>query len=310
MKQLMITLILTLVALTGSVQAQDTPTLSSLEINLWPEFDRPDVLVIYRGLLATDTPLPATMEIYLPARVGQPSAVAYVGEGDQRFNQQHTTRVEGDSLVVSFELAAPGFQIEYYDTLPVDSAGQRTYDYVYAADYPVSDLSVEFQVPPTAEGFALEPAADVVTEKSDGLTYHLAQVGPMEQGETNGWTFAYQKADSDLTVSGFVQPETSQPAPPPQAEDTGNATIWIFLVAFVALIGVGAAAFWLGRRAQPPPPPAPRHKRRGSGLGEQPRTQLGPLPGSQEALFCHQCGAELRYDSEFCHRCGTPVRTG
>jgi hypothetical protein len=310
MKRLILTLVLTLAALAGSTQAQERPTLSNLEINLWPEFDRPEVLVIYRGLLAADTPLPVPMEIHLPARVGQPSAVAYVGDGDQRFNQEHTTRVEGDSLVVSFELATPGFQIEYYDTLPVDSAGQRTYEYVYAADYLVTDLNLEFQVPPTAEEFVLEPAADLVTEKSDGLTYHLAQVGPVEQDETSSWTFAYQKADSDLTVSGFVQPETAQPAAPPQAEDTVDSTIWIFLVAFVALIGVGLAAFWLGRRAQPPPPPAPRPKRRGSGRGEQARSQRGPLPGSQEALFCHQCGAELRHDSEFCHRCGTPVRTG
>jgi hypothetical protein len=310
MKRLILILVLTLVALAGSVQAQETPTLSSLEINLWPEFDRPEVLVIYRGLLTADATLPALIEIYLPARVGQPSAVAYVGEDGQRFNQEHTTRVEGESLVVSFELSTPGFQIEYYDPLPVDSAGQRTYDYVYVAEYPVADLNLEFQVPPMADGFVLEPAADLVTQKSDGLTYHLAQVGPVEQGETKSWAFVYQKADSDLTVSGFAQPETSPTAPPPSAADSGNSTIWIFLVAFVALIGVGAAAFWLGRRAQPPPPPAPRHKRRGSGRGEQSQTQLRPLPDSQEAFFCHQCGAELRFDSEFCHRCGTPVRIG
>jgi hypothetical protein len=261
-------------------------------------------------LFAADTPLPTPVEIYLPVRVGQPSAVAYVGEGGQTFIQEHTTRVEDESLVVSFELATLGFQIEYYDTLPVDSAGQRTYDYVYTADYASSDLNLEFQVPPTAEDFVLKPAADLVTQKSDSLTYHLAQVGPVEQGETNGWTFVYQKADSDLTDPGPVQPETSQSALPATAEDTGNSTIWIFLVAFVALLGVGVAAFWLGRRAQPPPPPALRHKRRGSGRGEQPPTQRGPLPSSQGAFFCHKCGAELRYDSEFCHRCGTPVRTG
>ena len=310
MKRLILTLVLALVAMAGSIQAQDTPTLSDLEITLWPEYDRPEVLVIYRGLLSADTPLPVPLEIHLPARVGQPSAVAYVGDGGQRFNQEHTTRVEGDSLVVSFELATPGFQIEYYDTLPVDSAGQRTYEYIYAADYPVADLNLEFQVPPTAEEFVLEPAADLVTEKSDGLTYHLAQAGAVEQGATNGWTFVYQKADSDLTVTRFEQPETAQPAPASPTADAGDSTIWIFLVAFLALIGVGAAAFWLGRRAQPPPPPAPRHKRRGSGRGEPPRTWQERVPGSQETLFCHQCGAELRFDSEFCHRCGTPVRTG
>ena len=311
MKRLILTLVLVLTALAGSVQAQDTPTLSSLEITLWPEFDKPEVLVIYRGIFADDTPLPVPVEFYLPAQAGQPSAVAYVGEDGQRFNQEHTTRIEGEWLVVSFELATPGFQLEYYDTLPVDSAGQRTYEYVYAADYPVSTLNLEFQVPPTAEGFTLEPAADSVTQQSDGLTYHLAQVGSVEQGETNQWKFTYQKADSDLTISGFVQPDTPQAAAPAPIEDAGSSTIWIFLVAFVALVGVGIAAFWLGRGTQPisqPTTPSPRHKRRGSGRGGQPGPQRASLSGNQEALFCHQCGAELRSDSEFCHRCGTKVR--
>jgi hypothetical protein len=312
MKRFVFALFLILTALAGSVQAQDTPTVSSLEITLWPEFDKPEVLVIYRGMLTADTPLPVPLEIHLPARVAQPSAVAYVAEDGQRFNQEHTTRVEDESLVVSFELATPSFQLEYYDTLPVDSAGQRNYEYTYVADYPITALSLEFQVPPTAEGFALEPAADSVTQQSDGLTYHLVQAGTVEQGETNSWTFTYQKADEDLTISGFVQPDAPEAAAPSPMEDTGNSAVWIFLVAFVALIAVGVAAFWLGRRAQPisqpPPPSSTRHKRRGGGRGEQPGIQRTPLPGSQEALFCHQCGAELRSDSEFCHRCGIKVR--
>lgn len=312
MKRLIFALVLILTALAGSVQAQDTPTLSTLEITLWPEFDKPEVLVIYRGLFAADTALPVPVEIHLPAQVAQPSAVAYVSEDGQRFNQEHTTRVEGESLVVAFELATPSFQLEYYDTLPVDSAGQRTYEYAYAADYPITALNLEFQEPPTSEGFALEPAADSVIQQSDGLTYHLVEVGAVEQGETNTWAFTYEKADEDLTISGFMQPDAPETAAPTPLEDTGNSTVWIFLVAFVALVGVGVAAFWLGRRAQPisqpPPPPSARHKRRGSGRGEQPRIQRSPLPGSQEALFCHQCGAELRSDSEFCHRCGTEVR--
>ena len=313
MKRLILTLVLVLTALAGSVQAQDTPTLSSLEITLWPEFDKPEVLVIYRGIFADDTPLPVPVEFYLPAQAGQPSAVAYVGEDGQTYNQEYRTRVEGDWLVVSFDLATPGFQLEYYDNLPVDSSGRRTYEYVYTADYPISILNLEFQEPPTAEGFALDPVADSVTQKSDGLTYHLVQVGSVTQGETNQWQLTYQKADSDLTIAGFPQADSPQTTAPPPTEEAGNATVWIFLVAFVALIGVGIAAFWLGRGTQPvsqSPAPSPRSKRRGSGRGGQPRPQRSSLSGGQGALFCHQCGAELRSDSEFCHRCGTEVRMG
>jgi hypothetical protein len=234
-----------------------------------------------------------------------------VGEDGGRFNQQHTTRVEGDWLVVSFELATPGFQLEYYDTLPVDTTGRRQYAYTYRADYPITALDLEFQVPPTALDFVLEPPADAVVPETDGLVYHLVEAGALAQGEERAWTFAYQKDDEDLTVSAFLQPETPAPVAPPATEGQDNSAIWIFLVAFVALVAVGAGAFWLGRRTQPEQPASPpsrRHKRRGSGKGSRPQPQRQTLPGRQEAFFCHKCGTSLRADSDFCHECGAPVR--
>jgi len=318
MKRFLIALAFCLAFLGLPAQAQAdviSPTLSSLEIALWPEFDRPEMLVIYRGVFAPETSLPVPVEIRIPARVGQPAAVAYVNEGGQQFNQQYTTQVEGDWLVLSFELATPGFQLEYYDGLPVDSKGQRAYTFAYTADYPVKALDLEFQVPPTAEAFALNPPAASVIQQEDGLTYHLVQAGSLAAGQTRSWTLTYQKANSDLTSQASTQAPTPAPGVFPAAEGTDGSTVLIFLVAFVALIAVGAGAFWLGRRTQPvpeeAPPPSRQRKRRGSDGGwteARPQRQQLPSIGRQEALFCHQCGAELRPDSDFCHKCGTAVR--
>ncbi len=317
MKRFLLALVFYLVGLAGPLQAQDVPTLANLEISVWPEYDRPEVLVIYRGMFAVDTPLPVPVEIYLPARVGQPSAVAWVNEGGQQFNQQFTTRVEGDWLVVSFELDTTRFQVEYYDLLSVDPAGQRQYTFSYTADYPINSLAVEFQVPPTADGYTLDPSADSVISGPTGLVYHLADASSLALGDGRSWTFTYKKASADLTVSAFTQPAVSAPEASPAAEDADNSTVLVFFVAFVALIGVGAGAFWLGRRTQPAPeaasPTSPGQKRRGSGRGaggetasRGQRQRLTPA-GSEGVLFCAQCGAELRPDSDYCHRCGTPV---
>ncbi len=313
MKRIFLMLFFSVVVLGGQAFAQDVPLLSDLQISLWPEHDRPEVLVIYRGLFAEDTPLPIPIEIAIPVEVGEPTAVAYIGEGGERLNQQYTTRVSGDWLVVAFELNALGFQLEYYDALPTDAEGRREYTYAYTADYPITDLNLDFQVPPTAQGFVLEPPADSVITESDGLVYHLVNAGALARGEERSWTFAYQKDNEDLTVSALAQPESTGPAAGGAAGGTDNSTVLIFLVAFVALVAVGAAAFWLGRRTQPlqPEPPAsPRPKRRGSGRGSQMPRQRLPSSGGQEALFCHHCGAELRADSDFCHKCGTAVRRG
>ena len=329
----------------GSVLAQEPepseegPVLSDLELSFWPEFDRPEVLVMYRGRFAAGTRTPVPVEVRIPASVGPPTAVAYVDESGQRLNQEHTTRVDGDQLVVSFELPTLGFQLEYYDSLPIDSAGQRAFTYTYTADYPITALRLEFQVPPTAQAFTLDPLADSVVPESDGLTYHFVQAGSVAQGETRQWEFTYQKADSELTVSAFLEAETpaqllaaGQPAPSAvEAADKSNA--WVFLLALVALAAVGAGAFWLGRRSGQPSIPgrrqrvsssARRGKRRGSGKSPQPhkdqpanspqaiRTTSRPretsAPGSDETLFCYKCGAHLRSESEYCHECGAAVR--
>jgi hypothetical protein len=303
MRRLVLVLLVILPILPAASLAQDSVTLSDLEISLWPEFDRPEVLVIYRGLLSSDTQLPASVEIAVPARAGQPTAVAYVGEGGQRLNQAYTTRMEGESLIVSFTLETLGFQLEYYDALPIDATGQRQYTFTYIADYGLSSLNLDFQVPPTAEGFSLEPAADVSTTESDGLQYQLVNAGAMAPNEERTWTFRYQKDSDTLTQDSLapVVPTTAAPAAPVDEQD--NSIVLIFLVAFVALVAVGAGAFWLGSRTRPVEEPSPvkQYKRRGSGRGER----ASALGGS---LFCHQCGAGLRPDSDFCHKCGAAVR--
>lgn len=287
-------------------QGEEPPAVSTLQISLWPEFDRPDMLVIYRGLLTPDTPLPAPMEIRIPAGAGAPSAVAYVDDQGQRLNLEYTTQVEGEELVISFDLPTQSFQLEYYDVLLMEETGERTYTFDFGAEYAVGELTVEFQVPPTARDFSLDPAADSVVSDSGDLAYHLVQLGPLSQGETRSWTLSYDKGNSELTVTLLDQgqapaaePAVAPPAAAPPTEG-GDSTVVIFVIAFVALVAVGAASFWLGRRTgseEEPPVEAPfpaRKKRPGRGKG------LG--------FYCHKCGAELRLDSEFCHKCGTAVR--
>jgi hypothetical protein len=294
-------------------QAQEQPTIASLDISLWPEYDRPEMLVIYRGLLAADTPLPVLVEIPIPASAGAPSAVAYVDESGNRFNQAYTTRTEGDTLVVSFELATVGFQIEYYDGLSYDEGESRQYAFVYTAGYEIVELTTEFQVPPTARSFDVEPPASSVQPLADGLTYHTIQQSQIAPGEQVSWTVTYEK-DNELLTAAAATEATAPVAPatiPTTPEGAGNSTAILFVIAFVGLAAVGAAAFWLGRRTQPLPEPAPgkKQKRRGSGRGDSGgRGDASFRSPGPSAVYCHQCGARLRADSVFCHRCGAPVR--
>ena len=180
----LLSLILALGGLVPGVVAQDSLELESLSIALWPEFDQPEMLVIYQGSLAPETALPAAVEIRIPARVGRPTAMAFLSAAGERLNQQYTTRVEGEFVIVSFELTATGFQLEYYDDLPVQDDLVREYDFAYTADYAIADLSVEFQLPRTGEGLTVEPQEGVAQAGTDGLLYHRLQREAVEAAET------------------------------------------------------------------------------------------------------------------------------
>ena len=52
------------------------PRLESMQIEVWPEFDRPAALVILRGALAADVKLPADVTLHIAASTGGPSAMA------------------------------------------------------------------------------------------------------------------------------------------------------------------------------------------------------------------------------------------
>ena len=289
-------------------RSQDPLSLSSLEISLWPEFDRSEVLVIYEGYFAPETPLPVPVEIRIPARATQPHAVAYVSEG-RLLEQQYSIQHDGEWLVVAFELPVLGYYLEYYDDqLSMQAGGSREFTFSYQPDYPVAELTFKAQVPPDASSFALQPAADSVSAGDYGLDYHNADLGAVEKGLELTWSLSYKRTSSVFTEDIlFPDPTPVQPVP---AEEDGNSTLLIFLIGFLATIGVGAGAFWLGRRtlALPEPVPAKRPKRRGSGRGrstDSPEIQSSDV----RALgFCFRCGAELREDSDFCHHCGAETR--
>src|SRR5688572_29142434 len=120
--------------------AKNDIAITSLEVNLWPEYDRPEVLVIEYILLSPDTSLPATVELRVPAAVEAPHVVA-VGPSPDSVTDQgvlFTTKKEGDWLVVSIEAGGPAIQFEYYDPGLKKVGDLRSYVYEWSSDYDVA----------------------------------------------------------------------------------------------------------------------------------------------------------------------------
>ena len=110
-------LVLFLLPLKVIAQAQEEINLSTVKVDLWPEFDQPQMLVIYHVALAADTSLPAQVTLRIPDHVGEPNAVAVRQPNGGLFNVNYTRQVSGGWSLISFTATTAEMQIEYYDDL-------------------------------------------------------------------------------------------------------------------------------------------------------------------------------------------------
>jgi ribosomal protein L32 len=282
-----------------TVHAQENPRLANLQIAIWPEFDRQAMaLVILRGQLGDEVPLPATVAVHIPASSGGPAAVAFVDpESDTLLSIDYDLTAAKDSLLVTFTTPNPLFQIEFYGPLSIDTSN-RAYTYVWPGDLAVDDLVVEVQQPADSTDLSVDPDLGDRTVSPNQLEYRSASMGPLEAGKTLAVNLTYTKPDLRTSVeilsAGGADSSTSQ------LVDSGSGVPTIAIIAAIvgaimvalALIA-GAVAYWRSRRRLATAPAA-------SAPTAQPRANA----------FCSQCGEPLLPGHRFCPQCGTPAKTG
>jgi hypothetical protein len=270
--------------------AQDELALEQLQIDLWPEHDRPEMLVIYRGTLATDVPLPATLTFRIPASVGEPSAVAYSDGAENLLTADYSTTINGDWLEVVLDTPEPNFQLEYYDNLE-RSGDQRTYTFVWPGDHPVEQLSYILLPPPDATDIQTEPELSPF-EQGAGASFYGATVDDVSVGQELELTVSYQGGT-------IVTPEA-----PSSATNAGDTNL--ILIAGIAILGVAlviGGVVWYTRQGK---------LQRSATRPRGPRRRRAPKTGTARSgpgatNYCTKCGRALGTSDRFCGYCGTPV---
>lgn len=275
---------------------QESPRLASLDIDLWPEYDRPAMLVILHAALPEDAALPADLSLPIPATSGGPSAVASTQtEGGRLINLDYETVEEGDALVLKLTTPDRFVQIEFYDALAT-SAADRAYTYVWPGSLAVDELTVRVQEPLGAAGLSVEPDMGTGTLDQDGFAYRSASLGALENGQTLSISTKYQKSDPRTSLEILNA-----------ARETGNgAPAWLLplTVAVLIVAAAGVAVYWRSRH-QPEPLPVETGRASRRAAARRARAQRQGPNG-----FCTQCGRALREGSRFCSRCGAPARAG
>jgi len=299
--------VLTMVMGVWPASAQGTVRLAGLTVSLWPEYDKPGVLVIYRGVIADDVALPVTLQFLLPKASGGPVNTAGVDANSEFHYWTWKTAEAGDFISVSFTNPYREFQMEYYYDPLITDGTLRTFAYSYQADYRVDNLVVEVKQPAGAQNLSLTPAATGTSVDFDDLPLQKYTVGALDQGQTFQLTASYDKTDARLT-SEILNLEAPGAA---EFEDKSKSTGFKDVVPYILigaaatlLIGAGIYAFLQSRkRPKRPAQAAPAKPSKGKS-----RKAAQPRADTSGNAFCHQCGNRLRQDAQFCPKCGAKVK--
>jgi hypothetical protein len=287
-----------LVVFPGAAQA--SIVFDTMEIEIWPEYDRAEVLVIYRITLASDVALPTQVSLKIPRAAGAPYSLAWQDVDGSLYNLSYTTQVQGDWLVVTFTPQAEAFQLEYYDpSIKVDQT-VRSFSYQWSGDYQVNTLNVSIQQPRTADPMTITPSFGAGSLESDGLIYYNKQVGSVDAGVPFKISFTYVKNDDELSV-GMQPVESADPAQP-SGVDLEGVLPWI-IVAVLAIMIISAVMWYLLTRQRPLE--KVQHRRRRSSAQKK---EIASSATDEESIHCHRCGKKAASGDVFCRSCGTKLR--
>ena len=295
MRQTLLLLALFLLLLVQPAAAQTEVTeLDQLVVELWPDYDRPAMLVLLTGTLPASATLPATVFVPLPADADL-FAIARFTDDDVLISDVESSAADG-----GLTLTTPGrtFRVEYY--VPYSREGNTTsYRFEWVSDLDVGAASAVVQQPIAATEFTIVPAPEGnAADRGDGLAYHQIAARPLAAGERFTVEVTYVVASPLLSAPPASTPAaTATTAPSGGGFLDGLSPWWLLAIPLAAaLLG---AAWYLGRQA-------------GSGRRRKPRparaAKANAAQNSAAAGFCHHCGQPAQPGDVFCRQCGTRLK--
>jgi len=302
-----ILLVITLVPL-GLVNAQGTITFDTAEVDLWPEYDQPTMLVIYNIHISPSTFMPATISLHIPTRAGDPANVATREADGILYNAPFKRTVSGDWSQVTLTATALEVQFEYYDPGLQKNGPDRSFTYEWQGEYDVNSLSIQVQQPTGATDMQIIPSLGLGIPSSGGIIYYDSVVGTVKAGTRFSVSLQYQKNNDNLMASG-LQVEPSAPISsqtPGRAPGLNYVLAWTLGGLGVLLLVGGGLWYWRAERGGASTPSRKRHPLRAPKIRDEKTVQSENI--SPGGIYCHQCGNRAQDGDVFCRVCGTKLR--
>jgi hypothetical protein len=290
-------IILTALLLPQTGRAQDEIHLGLLRVDLWPEFDRPEMLVIYNLTLAPDV-IPAALTFRIPKEVGLPYKVAVWAEDGNLYEIEYAFQAGSEWGEVTFQVDNPNFQLEYYDPRLVQQGPNRTFTYTWPGDYAIITASIVVQQPADASQMEFTPGENVTsfTGVVDDLTYYTLPLGTLAKDQVFDFSLSYQKSSPILTR----EKQQVHPAGDLPRSIWSRGLPWAIGVLAMLVIAAGVLIYW--RAGQPEAGEKKRKRRKAAAQAS------GEAAVDDSGVYCHRCGRRGALNDVFCRSCGTKLR--
>jgi hypothetical protein len=299
MRKLILSLaVLAVLIVPFTVQAEGSVHFASVNVAIWPEYDQPAVLVIYRLALVPDTVLPANLTLRIPAQA-QINAVAVVDQTNGLLTTPYERTVNGQWAVLKFTVNTLESQVEYYDTL-VKNGTARHVVFEWAGDNPVDVLDMNFLQPVAATDVNITPTPLESAPGQDGLTNHHIQTKNLLAGQKYTLTVDYQRQTDGLSIASQPVQAAATPGPDTSGRVSMTGVLpWVLAGLGAFLIVFGLVSFFAWQRGSREPNARKRHASR-----------LKQEDGETDEAYCHQCGKRAQAGDVFCRTCGARLRKG
>jgi hypothetical protein len=293
-KWLIILFLVGVFAIPFSARAQNPIKLATLQVQLWPEYDQPSMLVIYDLKLPESILLPVNVSIGIPKDANLVAVASQTADGKLINTDYVGPTANIDRQIVTLQVQTQAiYHLEYYEPLS-KSGNQRSFTYLWPGDYVVDDLSVSIRVPVDTNNMITDPIMKS-TQNVDGTDILIKDFGSIGAGQQFVLQVNYTKTSDKLTVSQQnIQPSQPLSSNTPGRLMLANYLPYVFGVLGIALIVGGVVFFWQssrGRRSH-------GHKRGRSQGGNEPESEI----------YCGQCGTRARMGDRFCRVCGAKLR--
>ncbi len=290
--------------LPARVTAQNAIGFDTLDVSVWPEYDTPTVLVIYKISLTPETAFPAEINLRIPAGVGKISAVA-VGNtaeavSDAGVDYKFTPGTDFAQLTIKAQ--SRFIQVEYYDPSLTKNGTQHQYTFEWQSNISINTFRFEFRQPLQSSNVSIVTALTNTILDADGFQFSELKQTDVKVGQKLDFQINYQR-NTDSPSTSFLKVQSATPLD----QTLPGQSIWTAYLPWslgglgLALLFIAGWIYWTsGRTNRASVASRKRHAARGG--------EVASSEADGQQAHCAQCGKRAQGGDRFCRACGARIR--